>query len=31
LGRFVAGERGLSLASAAKVAMALGLVLAPRR
>lgn len=31
LDRFVAGERGLSLATAAKVAAALGLVLVPRR
>jgi hypothetical protein len=29
--RFVAGERSLTLASEAKVATALGLVLAPRR
>ena len=31
LDRFVSGERSLSLASAAKVAAALGLVLVPRR
>jgi hypothetical protein len=31
LDRFVAGERGLSLASATKVATALGLVLVPPR
>lgn len=31
LDRFVAGERELSLASAANVATALGLVLVPRR
>jgi hypothetical protein len=31
LDRFVVGERGLTLASAAKVAMALGLELVPRR